>query len=262
MVRGSSYCRHHRDQEPKKQEKAPRRRTKRASQFAPIKETAFQASPEVRELTPEQEILTEVPGKGPSLEDFLDIPLDEYRKASHEELYDVAEMLGFNTQLLPPRHSEKDRDTLLGLIEDFYNGRLDQDFLTPEGLTNYLFAQEYLHPVTKKTEERHKHPHKEDIEGSKCCICMDEDVKKEELLACRHAVCVPCLRQLTKAECPVCRAELAGPTVDADILNATRQREVDDKIADENANLLVALALQENPDADPIELYDRYYVLR
>ena len=290
----------------------PRRITGRQLQFSPINETPFQASPDIRQLTNRQVVLTDVPiieereegqpvniglfededfpeeqeeiGLGEEeeeveelddlryLEELLSVPVEDYIEASYDQLYRLIEIFGFNLDFLPPpnpprRQIEEDRNVLLTLVDQYISGEISEDVLTETGIVSYHHAQEFLYGQQPEEEEfpeeePHEHPHPEDIEGEACCICMDEQVKGGDLLACRHAVCVPCLKQLTKQECPVCRAKLAGPTVTKDVIRATQHREDLDKIAEENANLLVAMALAENPDADPVALYDRFYQAR
>ena len=296
-VRGSPYCRYHQAQgeylpecgeEPittqqTKREITPRR-VNRRQQFAPLEETVFKASPEVRELTEEQEILTDIPimekeeEEGETIvglfeedffligEDFdlldqlLDLSPEEYAESSYDDLYSTALIFGFKPEILPIRQPRRQhlriaREELLTYIDDFINGRITEESLTPEGIIKYY----YVYPPETEEEPVHQHPHVEDIKGEPCCICLDEDVKPGELLTCKHAVCVPCLKQLTKDECPACRAKLTGPTVTQDIAHAITTRKAAGKITEENANLLVAMALQENPDADPVALYDRFY---
>lgn len=349
-VRGSAYCRYHRaqgenppecqeEEQPRRTTPArgnapaapirrnvvpiqpiqqptitPRRITGRQLQFAPINNTPFQTSPEIRQLTEEQETLTDVPileegeegeqvniglfeeeafpeeqeeiGLGEEeeeledlryLEELLSVPVEEYMEASYDELYRLLEIFGFNEAFLPPRKPprrqiEEDRNILLTLLDQYIAGSIDEEVLTQHGRISYQHAQDFLYnqPAEEEVEEEaefeeeggheHEHPHEE--EGADCCICMDEKVPGGNLLACKHAVCIPCLKQLTKAECPVCRAKLAGPTVTPDILQRTGQRETQDRLAEENANLLVALALQADPNADPVALYDRFYRAR
>ena len=198
------------------------------------------------------------------LEEVFDIPQGEYVNYSYKDLFGILVFLGFNTLLLPAQDSQKaeDKEILIQLLEDYTQGRLDVDFLTEEGIEKLRQGEELNLIVEEEEEEPHQHPHREDIKGEACCICMDEEVPGGELLACQHPVCVPCLRQLTKDECPMCRAKLAGPTVTPDILQRTELGKEQDRIAAMNADLLVALALAENPNADVTELYDRFYQAR
>lgn len=117
-------------------------------------------------------------------------------------------------------------------------------------------------PLQESSTIRDVTEEQEDIHGETCCVCLDQEVPSAELLSCKHPVCVPCLQQLTKTECPTCRAKLGGPSVTGKIFSNIIKREQDDILAEENANLLVALALQEDPNLDPTELYDRFYQTR
>jgi hypothetical protein len=128
--------------------------------------------------------------------------------------------------------------------------------------------EEYTPPEEEYTppEEEYTPPEEEYTpaveETHQCCICLDEEIPSSDLLSCQHPVCVPCLQQITKAECPICRSEIKGSIVDPDIITRIRQKEEEDRLREENANYLVALAMAENPDLDPQELYDRYYHVR
>lgn len=95
-----------------------------------------------------------------------------------------------------------------------------------------------------------------------CYICYDDDnrVANRNLLVCGHAICVPCLSSLRQTVCPFCRAPLEGPLLNNDLYQEIEQRQADDEQQQRDATELVALALQENPEADPDELYNRYVV--
>ena len=91
-----------------------------------------------------------------------------------------------------------------------------------------------------------------------CCICYDEEIPTPNLLTCKHPVCGECVTQLQAPECPMCKHFLEGPLVSdvilADILNRQEQARLNDM----TANYLAGLYLEENPNADPEEVYRRY----
>lgn len=56
-----------------------------------------------------------------------------------------------------------------------------------------------------------------------CCICY-EDVTHRELLTCNHLLCGKCSKNLSKAECPICRRRLEGPSITGEVLTSIRRR--------------------------------------
>lgn len=91
-----------------------------------------------------------------------------------------------------------------------------------------------------------------------CCICYDEEIPSTDLLNCKHPVCGECIGQLQKAECPFCREALEGPLVTDAALANILNREEQARLAEINANYMAGLYLQENPEADPEEVYRMY----
>ena len=89
-----------------------------------------------------------------------------------------------------------------------------------------------------------------------CCVCLDQEA---DLLNCQHPLCTSCLNKLSRDNCPVCRKALEGRQVTKEALAQVRQRGYLNKQNEETANYLVALALEENPNLDPVLLYDRFY---
>lgn len=48
----------------------------------------------------------------------------------------------------------------------------------------------------------------DDTSVDECCICLEAKVPDNKRTGCGHAVCVECLKQLRKPECPMCRSRL------------------------------------------------------
>lgn len=159
--------------------------------YAPVSETAYKASPNIRRLSEKQETLTSIPN------------IEEEGEGEEPNIG------VFEGEIFP------DKEEDIGEIEK-------------------------------------EHPHE-------CCICLDVDVRKEELLDCNHAVCITCLEELRKAECPVCRRNLSGITVTDEIVSLAAEREEQDIADKETEQLLISFALEQNPNIDPTTLYNRFY---
>ena len=95
-----------------------------------------------------------------------------------------------------------------------------------------------------------------------CYICYDDDnrVSNRNLLACGHAICVPCLSALRQTVCPFCRQPLEGPLLTRDLRHDIERRQTDDEQQQQTATMLIAMAIEEDPNANPDELYNRYVV--
>jgi hypothetical protein len=91
-----------------------------------------------------------------------------------------------------------------------------------------------------------------------CCICYDEEIPSTNLLACEHPVCGECTAQLQTAECPMCKTFLEGPLVTDEILANILNRQEQNRLNEMTANYMAGLYLEQNPDADPEEVYRRY----
>jgi hypothetical protein len=283
-VKGDSYCHYHRgqrntnpptDRKRKTTKKGKATQQVKAKQtFAPLNETPFNLSPQIRELEEQQEekTLTEIPlfeqSKGddpvnigvyqqetPILEDFLDIPVKDYEGLNYDELHQVTELLGFNVNYtsFPPLHPSPDEEEinriiLLSLINGFYHGDDIKEFLTEQGIENFNYAQEYFQG--RKVEEEEK---KEEVKED-CCVCFEEGDKLE----CNHTICVGCLSNLQKDACPVCLTVLKGKMVTPEIRQAIYRRQEEERQKTEDANRTIAQLLAEDEDADVTELYDIY----
>lgn len=46
--------------------------------------------------------------------------------------------------------------------------------------------------------------------GEDCQICQDIKVSNDKMIDCGHYICIDCLKQLQKLECPICRSLLKG----------------------------------------------------
>ncbi len=91
-----------------------------------------------------------------------------------------------------------------------------------------------------------------------CCICYDEEIPTTNLLTCKHPVCGECTRGLQTPECPVCKRFLEGPLVTDDILAVIINRQEQARMNEMTANYLAGLYLEEHPEANPEEVYERY----
>ena len=84
-----------------------------------------------------------------------------------------------------------------------------------------------------------------------CCICMEEEVVPiEKRTQCKHAICSDCTKQLRKAECPVCRAGLAGGYLTQDIDQAIRSRNIEDARVQELVDVVYASYINLNPNRE------------
>jgi hypothetical protein len=91
-----------------------------------------------------------------------------------------------------------------------------------------------------------------------CCICYDTEIPTNNLLGCQHPVCSECIGQLRAPECPMCKKFIEGPLVTGELLAEILNRQEQAKMEEETANYLAGLYLQENPEANPEEVYARY----
>jgi len=91
-----------------------------------------------------------------------------------------------------------------------------------------------------------------------CCICYDTEIPTTNLLTCQHPVCGECTAQLRTPKCPMCQQFLEGPLVTDTILADIMNREEQQRLNDITSNYLAGLYLEEHPDANPEEVYDRY----
>lgn len=275
-IRGSAYCYFHQAQgqaiedcdkteyNPPEEEKVIQRPPIR--HFGDLTQTPYQTSLDLErldtttEINAEQgifqgeDILPEEEPLNPTIEQLLTIPFEEYYTFSYEELYALADFFGIRLDLLPPPNPiedevEESTAILISLLDEYYHGDMDITRLTREGQNKYY--QIFPLALSIKKEEN----------PEPCCVCMD-DVSADDLLNCKHPICLSCLNQLNKAECPICRGNLTGPRVTPEIYANILDRQEIDRIRDEDANQLVAEALQTNPEADFEELYNRYYQAR
>ena len=98
----------------------------------------------------------------------------------------------------------------------------------------------------------------EPIQTETCCICYDEEIPTHNLLTCKHPVCGECVKELNKPECPMCKQFLAGALVTDNVLADIMNRQEQARLNEITANYLAGVYLEENPEADPEEVYDRY----
>jgi len=95
-----------------------------------------------------------------------------------------------------------------------------------------------------------------------CCVCYDEEIPTTKLLGCKHPLCGECIGQLQTPECPMCKKFIEGPLVTDEMLINILQRQEQARMDEETANYLAGLYLEENPEADPEEVYARYRNIR
>lgn len=91
-----------------------------------------------------------------------------------------------------------------------------------------------------------------------CCICYDEEIPTTNLLTCRHPVCGECTAQLRAPKCPMCQQFLEGPLITDVILADIMNREEQERLNEITANYLAGIYLEEHPEANPEEVYERY----
>ena len=91
-----------------------------------------------------------------------------------------------------------------------------------------------------------------------CCVCYDEEIPTNKLLGCKHPMCGECIGQLQSPECPMCKTFIQGPLVTDVILADIMNRQEQARLNDITANYLAGVYLEEHPEADPEEVYNRY----
>jgi len=89
-------------------------------------------------------------------------------------------------------------------------------------------------------------------EYRKCSLCY-ESMSSKNLLECNHNVCLDCLSNLRKNECPICRKELKGEVITDEILCNILQRTEIDEHEERQHDQLMALATELG--YNPNELY-------
>lgn len=76
----------------------------------------------------------------------------------------------------------------------------------------------------------------------KCCVC-EEAMKSKDSLKCSHFVCIDCLGNMRKNECPVCRKELNGEIITDEIFSKILQNtEIDEAENEDHQHLLAFLS--------------------
>jgi len=86
----------------------------------------------------------------------------------------------------------------------------------------------------------------------KCCLCNDPMSSKHSLKY-GHDVCLTCLPNLRKNECPICRKNLSGEAIPDEILCNILQRNEIDKFENDQQDQLMAMAAELG--YNPNELY-------
>lgn len=86
----------------------------------------------------------------------------------------------------------------------------------------------------------------------KCVIC-DNEMSSDVTLDCKHDVCLICLPNLRKNECPVCRKKLSGDKITDEILCNILQRTEIDEHEIQQRDMLMAMAAEIG--YNPNELY-------
>ena len=89
-------------------------------------------------------------------------------------------------------------------------------------------------------------------EYRKCCLC-NEPMSSKYSLKCGHDVCLICLPNLRKNECPICRKNLSGEVITDEILCNILQRNEIDKFENDQQDQLMAMAAELG--YNPNELY-------
>lgn len=86
----------------------------------------------------------------------------------------------------------------------------------------------------------------------KCIIC-DNEMSSDISLDCKHNVCLTCLSNLRKNECPICRKELSGSVITDEILcNILQRTEIDEH---ESRQRDMTMAMAAEIGYNPNELY-------
>ena len=89
-------------------------------------------------------------------------------------------------------------------------------------------------------------------EYRKCSLC-DEPLQSSHTLECEHNVCLSCLSNLRKNECPICREHLSGDVMTDEILcNILQRTELDNQ---ERIQHDQSMALVTQLGYNPNELY-------
>lgn len=66
------------------------------------------------------------------------------------------------------------------------------------------------------------------IKTQDCCVCLEPNVKKEQILSCSHSICCECLGNLRKDSCPMCRRKLSSSIVTKSVLKEINKRTLED----------------------------------
>lgn len=87
-----------------------------------------------------------------------------------------------------------------------------------------------------------------------CCICYEKEiVSPANKLICKHAVCAPCTKQLRKAQCPICRANIEGGYYTEDVAAAINSASIEDANTIELIDLLYADYINQHRDRRDIQ---------
>ena len=106
--------------------------------------------------------------------------------------------------------------------------------------TDVIRTENYIFTIKKIYEYR------------KCSLCS-ESMTSKHTLDCSHNVCLDCLSNLRKNECPICRKQLSGRIITDEILcNILQRTEIDEDESREHDHLM---ALAAELGYDPNELY-------
>lgn len=76
----------------------------------------------------------------------------------------------------------------------------------------------------------------------KCCVC-EEAMKSKDSLKCGHFVCIGCLGNMRKNECPLCRKELSGEIITDEIFcKILHNTEIDEVENEDHQHFLAFLS--------------------
>ena len=86
-------------------------------------------------------------------------------------------------------------------------------------LNDYIALREKVDNFLKEKSEKSENNTKDNNEENACCVCYESKNIFIVKTDCKHNICMSCLMQLKKSECPMCRKEF--PMEMAKILQKT-----------------------------------------
>jgi hypothetical protein len=80
-----------------------------------------------------------------------------------------------------------------------------------------------------------------------CCVCLETNVKEEDLLECKHSVCRDCVKQLRDPRCPMCRRDIKGKWITGSSKKRMARLQTQDRAQREQQALQTYLQQTQQP---------------